>query len=249
MLFSETPSVETLKFLFEKAQREVSDASVLERLRMVLYFAEHEYSISDTCRHFNISRSTFHRWIESFDPHDLSTLEDNPHDPLSVRHSTVSQEAVELIRRYRMRYTQMGKEKISELLFSEHAVHLSSSTVGRIIERECLYFADTPFHWKKRLSQKRNQREHVTSDAVVEHVMNNENALGHPIKAKFRCWKFLIVSSLLSNIVIILGLFAASLFEQPMQKPGSELQDYQGIDSLSPMHAAPPESLSVQTNP
>jgi transposase-like protein len=111
MLTSGTPSPEQLYILLARAEREGLDASVIDRLKVILHFAEHRHSISETCRQFGISRSTFHRWIERFDPENLSTLADKSHEPLTLRQSAIDAESVELIRRYRMRYPQMGKER------------------------------------------------------------------------------------------------------------------------------------------
>lgn len=162
-----TPSPEQLHILLARARREGLDATVIERLTVILHFAENRYSISETCRQFGISRSTFHRWIERFDPENLSTLADKSHEPLTLRQSAIDAESVELIRRYRMRYPQMGKERIAELLMLDHAVEISPSSVGRVIERECLYFADTPFHWKKRLEKQSNVGRNA-SDIIAE---------------------------------------------------------------------------------
>jgi hypothetical protein len=119
---------------------------------------------------------TFHRWIDRFDPENLSTLADKSHEPMTLRQSAIDAESIELIRRYRMRYTQMGKERIAELLQLDHGKDISSSSVGRVIERECLYFADTPFHWKKRLEKKSGispTSNHIIAD--YEHATDLQN--------------------------------------------------------------------------
>ncbi len=164
MRFSEIPSAQELKLLLEKAGQQKLDASVSERLRVILYFAEHESSVSETCRHFGISRSTFHRWMERFDPSDLRSLQDRTAESSYVHRTSLAEELIELIRRYRMRYPHMGKEKISELLKAEHGVEVSPSSIGRVIERRCFYFADTPLHWKKRIG--RHSAENVEAAGV-----------------------------------------------------------------------------------
>lgn len=128
-------------------------ARARERLRWILFYAEHRESVSATCLHFGIARGTFHRWLNRFDPKDLSSLEEHSHAPATVRQSSVPAQVVALVRAYRERDLHLGKERIAELLASEHGVSLSASTVGRIIERECLYFDTTPHHWRKRLER------------------------------------------------------------------------------------------------
>ncbi len=260
MLFSETPSADTLRLLLSRAQQEGLDDSVIGRLKVILHFAEHEYSISETCRYFGISRSTFHRWMERFDPNNLRSLQDRSHEPMSVRQSTVPSEMVELIRRYRMRYPQMGKEKIAELLLSDHAVMYSASTIGRVIERECLYFADTPFHWKKRLAFQKHdfvpaseQMSELASELQSEsieaperstdtvHVQINEPPVYVPLQSTLALpiqrskWahigRFLVVSSIVTNILFVSALFGLALLERLTV-------------SASPVHSAASAAMS-----
>ncbi len=151
MNYFDTPSVEQMKRLLERARAGGAGSRACERLEWLLYFVEHGKSVSETCAHFGIARSTFHRWMDRFDPNDLSSLEEKSHEPMTLRQPTVPREVVELVRRYRMRYPQMGKERLRQVLQNDHSITLSVSSVGRIIERECLYFGDTPLHWKKRM--------------------------------------------------------------------------------------------------
>ncbi|HVW66934.1 MAG TPA: helix-turn-helix domain-containing protein [Candidatus Peribacteraceae bacterium] len=144
-----------------------------ERLGWIAYVVRNQCSISDACTHLGISRSSLHRWLERFDPTDLSSLEEKSHDPHSTRSSNVPLHIVALIRAYREREPLMGKERIRELLRAEHDVDLSSSTIGRVIERECLYFAQTPLHWRKRMRNGQQMQPVQTSIAQVSQSMPN----------------------------------------------------------------------------
>ena len=256
MIFSETPSADELRLLLQRAEQECLDDSVIGRLRVILHFAEHSRSISETCRYFGISRSTFHRWIERFDPNNLRSLADRSHEPMIVRQSAVASDVVELVRRYRMRYPQMGKEKISELLLSDHAVELSASTVGRVIERECLYFGDTPFHWKKRLE---NQKHGVLPMAAMEPVSEPVLPIVEPLFAELaietphvpasvkvsvrptQAWnwtnigRFLVVSSVITNILFLGTIALLSLFEHSVsaEAPTQEIHSSAAQSSAS----------------
>lgn len=247
-----TPSPEQLRILLARAERENLDASIIERLRVILYFAEHRHSISEVSRQFGISRSTFHRWIERFDPENLSSLADKSHEPLRLRQSAIDQQSVELIRRYRMRYPQMGKERIAELLLADHGVELSSSCIGRVIERECLYFADTPFHWKKRLEKKTSSPQPVITDTgsvalthepSVQHVVvepepdtDEPSTVETIVAVKPLSWKSLkrviIVSSVITNIAFVSLLLGSALLEHVSKPAPSDVQ-------LQTLHAAP----------
>ncbi len=180
------------------------------RLGWIMTFAENGCSVHETCAAFGISRSTFHRWLERFDPTDLSTLEEKSHEPLNPRQSDVSADAITLIRAYRQTNPHMGKEKIRVLLASEHGITMSSSTVGRVIERECLYFATTPLHWKKRTSRSVPAAHGENDTATV--VATRTIPLQTHTKKTQPAWKrALITSSILINIAIItLFLMTAS---------------------------------------
>ena len=43
------------------------------------------HSVSLTCRHFGISRSTFYRWKKRYNPKNLQSLEDRPRTPKKKR--------------------------------------------------------------------------------------------------------------------------------------------------------------------
>jgi transposase-like protein len=151
------------------AQSEVQSLSVdaRKRLEWIAACVIDGASVSDVCAKYNIARSTLHRWIKRFNPDDLSTLEEQAHVAHTLRTSTLEQSTIDLIRSYRQKSPLMGKEKIRVLLMQEHGIDVSSSSIGRAIEREGLYFAATPLHWKKRVSYKTQTATPVqTTDAV-----------------------------------------------------------------------------------
>ncbi len=143
-----------LPALMRAAQEGALSDAAKERLQWIVHFIVHQGSAPDTCQRFGISRSTLHRWLERFDPTDLSTLEEGTHVPHAVRQPSVPAHVVALIRTYREKWPLIGKEKVSRLIFEEHGVTISPSGVGRVIDRECFYFANTPLHWRKRLEGK-----------------------------------------------------------------------------------------------
>lgn len=69
-----------LKSLLLKAESEKRPPEVMQRLHWFLDFTEN-HSVSKVCSKFTIARSTYYRWLQRFDPSDLSTLEDNPTIP------------------------------------------------------------------------------------------------------------------------------------------------------------------------
>jgi hypothetical protein len=108
-----------------------------------------------------------------------------------------------LVREARMRSPLIGKEKIRQWLSVTHGMHVSSSTIGRIIERDCLYFAATPLHWKKR-TQCHPDLAEGRHDVMVR-------------RAHHDTWKWLLRSALftsvLVNIAVLMTALLTSLFE------------------------------------
>lgn len=125
-------------------------AGAMQRLKWFLYALEHENNVSLTCRHFGIARSTFLRWWKRFDPQDIATLEEESRRPNTVRKPETDAHTVELIRQLRMENPAMGKVGIHALLQSAYGIDVSVSTVGRVIARHKLFFADSTSHMQKR---------------------------------------------------------------------------------------------------
>jgi len=121
-----------------------------QRLAWFAYALAHEGNVSLTCRYFGISRSTFLRWATRFDPRRPETLEERSRRPHHVRAPKTAKNVVELIRTYRRKFPTLGKAQIAGKLQAEHHLQVSASTVGRVIARERLFFADLPSHQYKR---------------------------------------------------------------------------------------------------
>jgi transposase len=142
-----------------------------QRLQWFIYSAMHDGNVSLTCRYFGISRSTFLRWIERFDPLQPETLEEHSRRPHHVRESETSDDVVALIKKYRTENVLISKEQIEEELRTKHNIALSALTIGRVIAREGFFFADTPAHRRKRnqklnldvgfLPKKKHQKDHL----------------------------------------------------------------------------------------
>jgi putative transposase len=101
-----------------------------QRLRMLDYARTH--SVSATCRHFGIARSTYYRWQQRYDPHDLSLLENRSSRPKQTRRPSWTAAQVEAVRQARERYPRWGKDKLTVALRRD-GITLSVSMVGRIL--------------------------------------------------------------------------------------------------------------------
>jgi putative transposase len=101
-----------------------------QRLRWLDYARTH--SISATCRHFGIARSTFYRWQRRSDPQALSLLENRPSRPKQCRRATWTPAQVAAVQEGRERYPRWGKDKLVVVL-RRGGVCLSVSMIGRIL--------------------------------------------------------------------------------------------------------------------
>ncbi len=97
-------------------------------------------NVSKTTRHFGISRKIFYKWLNRYNPNDLSTLEDLSKAPINRRQREITpleEERVALIRKKHLRY---GKIKIAKLYEREYGQIISSWKVQKTIEKNGLYF-------------------------------------------------------------------------------------------------------------
>ena len=85
-----------------------------------------------TCRYFGISRQTFYRWKERYNPRDLTSLEDRSHKPRRLRRPTWSPELAQAVLEQREEYPRWGKDKLVVLLHRE-GWEVSTSMIGRIL--------------------------------------------------------------------------------------------------------------------
>lgn len=153
------------RLLRSSEEYELSSEAV-QRLKWFQYNLGHGGNVSLTCRHFGISRSTFLRWAQRFDASDIRTLEECSRRPHAVRLPQTDGHTVELIRQIRTEQPTLGKESITDLLRMEHGVTLSTSTVGRIIKRHNLFFAETASHQNKRTSMEDHTVRSVSPEKV-----------------------------------------------------------------------------------
>lgn len=149
-MFRTSVRLQDIRRLLRQAEELELSASSIQRLKWFLYAAEHDGNVSLTCRHFGISRSTFLRWASRFDAADTGTLTDTSRRPKTVRKPETDDKTIEIIRSLRETHPLLGKEAIAEKLQTEFSIELSSSTVGRIITRHKLFFAQTKAHAEKR---------------------------------------------------------------------------------------------------
>jgi transposase InsO family protein len=88
------------------------------------------------CRHFGIPLRTFWRWLDRYDPWDLSSLESRSRKPQSSPRKTSVDLEMKVLA-LKKEHPRWGKEKIAFLL-NQQEVEISASTVYRICKRHKL---------------------------------------------------------------------------------------------------------------
>lgn len=101
-----------------------------QRLKWLDYRKTH--TVTQTCRHYDIPRSTLHRWQKRFDPAHLASLEDRSSRPRTMRQRTWGACEVEAVLALRTQYPRWGKAKLAVLL-ARQGMPLSASTIGRML--------------------------------------------------------------------------------------------------------------------
>lgn len=101
-----------------------------QRLKWLDYRRSH--TVKQTCLHFDIPRSTLHRWQKRFDPGNLASLEDRSSRPQTIRQRTWGAREVEAVLTLRTQYPRWGKAKLAVLL-ARQGITLAVSMVGRLL--------------------------------------------------------------------------------------------------------------------
>lgn len=102
------------------------------KLRLAILEYAETHTVSATCRHFGVARSTYYRWRDRYVPSRPVTLENCPSRPRRRRRRTWTTEQVLAVRDLRAQFPRMGKDKLAMLL-GQQGIALSVSMVGRIL--------------------------------------------------------------------------------------------------------------------
>ena len=169
-------------------------------LRCILHYLEHNGSMAESAVLFGTTSHALHRWLNQFDPADPHSLEHKSHRPRTVRTSQIPAHVAAWIREYRVAEPKIGKREIAQRLLEKHQVVVSASAIGRVIERDSLYFADSPLHIRKRLKARMVMPEFV----VPEPPRTNTEpvfAAGKPVERTSRKKKWLVTTMIISALI------------------------------------------------
>lgn len=163
------PKAPDCRRMLRRAEELELSSDAIQKLKWFLYCAEHYYNVSLTCRHFGISRSTFLRWAHRFNPEIPASLEEVSRRPHTVRQSETNIKLLEYIAIIRKKNPMMGKMGVTAVLEEQYGMTVSSATVGRIITRFGLFFADTESHIAKR-----HAKEELPEEMIESVLIENE---------------------------------------------------------------------------
>lgn len=110
-----------------------------ERIRFVVHYLEHEYSMSSLCRDFGISRKTGYKMIHRYIEGDFEGLKDIPRTP-HHHPCAISDEIEEAILASRCSHPTWGPKKLRAWLDrqDESVKWPAASTIGQILSRHGL---------------------------------------------------------------------------------------------------------------
>ncbi|MDZ4285734.1 MAG: integrase core domain-containing protein [Candidatus Sungbacteria bacterium] len=142
--------------------------SAKQRLKWFDYYRQCG-NAAKTCRYFGISRKTFHKWKKRYSAYYLPTLENKSCKPHRVRQSKIPIEQVILLKRLRTKYPYYSKYKLAVILKRDHGVALSTSTIGRIIKKNNLFFKPKYPSKKKRYASRITiERKRLPKDYEIQ---------------------------------------------------------------------------------
>ncbi len=110
-----------------------------QKIEFINEWRSGRFTITELCRHFNISRPTAYKWIARFQEKDLGGLEELPRRHIS-HPMKIPWEIEEKIIAYRKKHPRWGGEKLWKLLhqdFKSESIP-SITTVNRVLKRNGL---------------------------------------------------------------------------------------------------------------
>jgi len=119
----------------------MGDIGILAQKRLAaIEFHKIVKDASLTCRIFKVSRKTFYKWQNRFDPRNISTLENHSKSPHTKRVSELSFEKEIKIKNLRKMYIRLGKKKLQILYQRRYGEYVSQHHIQKTIEKHNLYF-------------------------------------------------------------------------------------------------------------
>lgn len=125
---------------------------ISQRSQFILESKSGDYSHSELCRRYGISRMTGYKWVGRFEEEGLIGLKDRSRKP-KTRTREIPHEITTQIISYRQAHPSWGATKIRKILLREFAEVPSRRTIHRVLQ-ECNFISTRRLH-KRRKPQTR----------------------------------------------------------------------------------------------
>jgi transposase InsO family protein/transposase-like protein len=139
----------------DHAQNTKLSPEARKRLKWMDYYRKRQ-NVSQTCRHFDIFRKTFYYWQKRYDPHNLSTLENQSRAPKNTRQKEITPQEESRIVFLRKEHLVWGKLKLQRLYWNIYQEKISSWKIQYTIQKYKLY-PNPVKNEKLQKKRKRNQ--------------------------------------------------------------------------------------------
>lgn len=145
-----------------------------QRHRFVSLALSGEFTVSELCDQFGVSRKTGHKWLRRYHAHGRAGLENRSRAPVRVPGRTRA-EVERLIVRERERHATWGPKKIRQRLREQYGVGEppATSTVGAVLKRHGLV---------------KNRRRRVGAYKAEHHTLTRALRPNHVWAADFKGW-------------------------------------------------------------
>jgi len=115
----------------------LSDTAKL-RLKWIDWHFAHGKNKRLTARHFGISPNTIYKWLKRYQSRNLKSLDSYSTKPHRFRSSRLPLSTRQLIKQLRQEDMALSKYKLATILFRDHQIKVSASTIGRILSQSGL---------------------------------------------------------------------------------------------------------------
>jgi putative transposase len=169
------------------------DKSKIAKLRLEAIEFYSRFGLAATLSAYKVSKATFYRWRKKYldQQKKVTALIPKSTKPKRVRQRLVDLRIIEYIKKLRLSYGRLGKDKLKPLV-DEHCTkqgipRISASTIGRVIsDNKCFYqkagrMYHNPSHkWAKQRKRIKRQRQkyapkpnsfgHIEMDTLVKFI-------------------------------------------------------------------------------
>lgn len=109
-----------------------------QRIKITDWYFAHGKNKRLTARHFGISPNTVYKWLKRSDLRNLKSYESYSTQPKRFRQSKLSPSTINLVNQLRKEGMGLSKYKLAIILFRDHQIRMSPSTIGRLLSQSGL---------------------------------------------------------------------------------------------------------------